>query len=94
MKTGYYTPEINEIVFDSTAKQYAMITNGVPLKDERGRETRKMDPEKYLEAVVIRSCLGDGLFWTYVSVQGHSLSPTRVTREEWSTSISATKGRF
>lgn len=89
-----YCPATNEIVYDSTSKQYALITNGVPMLDEQGRETRKMNPEKYLEGIVIRSCLGDGLFWTYVSLTSHSLSPTRISREEWDKAIRETKGRI
>jgi hypothetical protein len=86
-----YTPEINEIVRDSTTKDYVIVTNGIPIKDADGIETRKMKPT---EGVVIRSCLSDGLFWAYISIEGHNLSPCRVTREEWDNAIAATKGRI
>lgn len=89
-----YAPEINEIVLDQTTKDYVLVTNGVPLKDAQGRETRRMTPGAFMEGIVIRSCLGDGLFWSYISLQGHSLSPCRVTRDEWQEAINQTKGRI
>jgi len=89
-----YTPEINEIVLDQTTKDYVLVTNGVPVKDEQGRETRKMRHDAYLEGIVIRSVVNDGLYWSYISIQGHSLSPTRVTRAEWDEAMSKTQGRI
>jgi len=89
-----YTPEINEIVLDQTTKDYVLVTNGVPVKDEQGRETRKMRHNAYLEGIVIRSVVNDGLYWSYISIQDHSLSPTRVTRAEWDEAMSKTQGRI
>ena len=79
-----------DIVFDSTAKDYVKITNGIPIVGDDGKETRDLEPT---EGVVIRHVLGDGLFWTYISIAGHRLSVTRVTEEEWKTEMAKTKGR-
>lgn len=89
-----YTPEINEIVLDQTTKDYVLVTNGVPVLDEQGRETRKLRNDAYLEGIVIRSVLSDGLYWSYISLQGHSLCPTRVTRDEWQEAMGKTQGRI
>lgn len=81
---------INDIVLDTTTKDYVLITNGIPVVVD-GKETRDIMPT---EGIVIRSCLGDGLFWAYITIQGHRLHPTRVAREEWDETFKTTQGRI
>ena len=82
--------KINDIVLDSTTKDYVLITNGIPLVVD-GKETRDLRPT---EGIVLRHVLEDGLFWAYISIDGHRLSETRVTHAEWDAEFSKAKGRI
>jgi hypothetical protein len=90
MATPYY-PKTNEIVLDMTTKDYIKVTNGIPVKDDQGRETRALHPT---EGIVFRHIPGEGLYWSYISIEGHRLSPCRVTETEWAETLTQTKGRI
>jgi hypothetical protein len=81
--------KINDIVLDSTTKDYVRITNGIPIKDAVGKETRDLEPT---EGLVLRHVLGDGLFWAYISIAGYRLHETRVTLGEWDAEMAKTQG--
>ncbi len=83
--------KINDIVLDSTTKDYVLITNGIPIKDAEGKETRDLEPT---EGIVLRHVLGDGLYWAYISVAGHRRHESRNTRAEWDAEMAKTRGRI
>lgn len=86
-----YFPTANEIVLDMTTKDYVKVTNGIPVKDEQGRESRALQPT---EGIIFRHIPGDGLYWSYISIEGHKLSVARVTEGEWLATMETTKGRI